>query len=267
MSLLDTVMEQGYSVEPTIPEAQVEAWREERIGDLMDGEPAWPGAHTHLSFEGARSLLEALEESLRQTEHQLRVTYGVPHHHNVQHPLAEWLLIILSRKTPEEAYLRAFRRLLGDVDSWEELDALGDEELLERVEKGGLGTKKVVAIREMLERVQSTLGSFSLEATRSWSDQEVKKLLMSVPEVGPKSALCVMMYAMERAAFPVDAHVGRVLMRLGMFELVGMDLWQMDHKQKQRYLEDLVPPDLRYALHVQGAEPGTGCMHGPPSPL
>ena len=41
--------------------------------------------------------------------------------------------------------------------------------------------------------------------------------LCTLPEIGPKSAACVMMCSLDRPAFPVDAHVGRVLERLGIF--------------------------------------------------
>ena len=51
-------------------------------------------------------------------------------------------------------------------------------------------------------------------------------------------------------AFPVDAHVGRVLERLGLFRALGIDLEGTDHKAKQRLLWNAVPPALRYSLHV-----------------
>lgn len=250
MSLLEDVREQGYSTEPAFDEQIVDAWREDMIASLMQARAAWPGAPTRLEPEDARATVAVFEETLRRVDARLRETYGVAHHHNVQDPMAEVLLILISRKTPEDAYLRAFERLLGSVDSWQEVRDLDEDELFEMVQDGGLGQKKVTAIRELLELVEDTFGEYSLEATREWEDARLKKFLMSVPEVGPKSALCVMMYAMERAAFPVDAHVGRTLMRMGMFELVGLNLSRLDHKQKQRHLEELVPPDLRYSLHV-----------------
>jgi endonuclease III len=142
------------------------------------------------------------------------------------------------------------------VDAWEEIHDMDEDKLLEMVEDGGLGGKKVIAIREMLKLVYEKDDSYSLAFAEKLEDSDLKAFLMSVPEVGPKSALCVMMYAMKRAAFPVDAHVGRTLMRMGVFELVGLDLSKLDHKQKQRYLERLVPPDLRYSVHVLGLSLG-----------
>ena len=43
---------------------------------------------------------------------------------------------------------------------------------------------------------------------------------------------------------------GRVLSRLGPYRELGLDLDGLDHKQLQAILANLVPPDLRYSLHV-----------------
>jgi DNA (cytosine-5)-methyltransferase 1 len=43
----------------------------------------------------------------------------------------------------------------------------------------------------------------------------------------------------------VDAHVGKVIERLGAFRRIGLELAGTDHKQKQAILWDLVPPSPR----------------------
>jgi DNA (cytosine-5)-methyltransferase 1 len=53
-----------------------------------------------------------------------------------------------------------------------------------------------------------------------------------------------MMCSLDRPAFPVDAHVGRILERLGTFRTVGIELAGTNHKIKQRLLWDAVPPVL-----------------------
>ena len=59
-----------------------------------------------------------------------------------------------------------------------------------------------------------------------------------------------MMYAMGRQVLPADTHVGRVLSRLGPYRELGLDLGGLDHKKLQVILAELVPPNLRYSLHV-----------------
>ncbi len=114
----------------------------------------------------------------------------------------------------------------------------------------GLGRRKAQALKRTLLLLIERFGSCTLEPTRSWSDAETLEFLCSLPEIGPKSAACVMMCSLDRPAFPVDAHVGRVLERLGTFDLVGIDLSGLGHKAKQRVLWDAVPPAVGYVLHV-----------------
>ena len=59
-----------------------------------------------------------------------------------------------------------------------------------------------------------------------------------------------MMYSFDRQVFPVDTHVGRVLTRIGLYRELGLDLEGLDHKQLQNVLAELIPPNLRYSLHV-----------------
>jgi endonuclease III len=101
-----------------------------------------------------------------------------------------------------------------------------------------------------LRTIKSRFGSVTLEPLRDWPDDEVVEFLRSLPEIERKSAYCVMMYSLGRAVFPVDTHVGRVLCRLSPYRELGIDLDGLDHKQLQRVLPDLVPPRLRYSLHV-----------------
>src|SRR5262249_29404408 len=76
------------------------------------------------------------------------------------------------------------------------------------------------------------------------------KFLCSLPEISRKSAYCIMMYSFGRKVFPVDTHVGRTLARLGPYRELGLSLLGLDHKKLQAELAGLVPPNLRYSLHV-----------------
>lgn len=252
MSLLDEVRKLGYSTPPVFDEPVILAWKKTLVETMCElpKRPAWPGAPHGLSRQRAEELVNTLTEELEQIEALLQERYGVPHLYNVKDPLAELLLIMLSRKTPEDAYLRAFDRLLDGHDSWEEVHQMEEEELLATVQDGGLASKKAAAIKSMLDDVFELSGEYSLDGLHEKSDEEVFTFLSSLEEVGPKSTLCVMMYALERPAFPVDAHVGRLMQRLGVFETIGLELEPMDHKQKQKHLTNLVPPHLRYSLHV-----------------
>lgn len=256
MSLLDTIRVAGLSQQPDVSISQLEDWRNRVVQYLVGSRAMWPGAPVLMEESQAWECVLVLEEGLRDVDTRLREVFGVDHLENLADPMGELLLIILARKTPEDAYLRAFERLTSRVDSWAQMAQLDDETLLACVEDGGLGPKKVKAIRSMLSSIYAHGHAYELSFMEAWEDKQVQKFLSNLDEVGPKSATCVMMYAMRRAVFPVDAHVGRLLMRLNLHSIVGLDLSLLDHKQKQRYLADLVPPDLRYSLHVNALQLG-----------
>ncbi|MDB4305987.1 endonuclease III [bacterium] len=180
---------------------------------------------------------------------RLHEIYGSPNLGNKDDPTEEFAYILLSRKTPERAYSASFGAL-SRLGTWDEIAELSPEEIASAIFGGGLEGKKAKAISEGIREIKRRLGRADLSKVAHFDDEALFEFLVSLPEVGPKSALCIMLYGFKREAFPVDAHVGRVLARVGVFKAVGIDLIPSDHKQRQRQLRDRVPPGLRYSLHV-----------------
>jgi endonuclease III len=176
--------------------------------------------------------------------------YGTPDLGNKSDPVDELVYIILSRRTREGAYQAAYETLESRFEHWEELAAAPLSQIEELIGFSGLGRRKAQSLKLALSALIDQFGSCTFEPTRDWDDGQVLGFLCTLPEIGPKSAACVMMCSLDRPAFPVDAHVGRVLERLGTFRKVGIELRGIDHKAKQRVLWDAVPPGLRYPLHV-----------------
>lgn len=66
----------------------------------------------------APSVLEDFESQIRLVSERLAKLHGTPHLGNYSHPTAEFVFIVLSRKTPQDAYRSAFQRLI-EFESWE----------------------------------------------------------------------------------------------------------------------------------------------------
>lgn len=197
----------------------------------------------------AKRMVLSLDGALRWIARQLDGAHGTPHLGNFSNPTDEFVFIVLSRKTPERAYIAAFRSLKR-FGNWDVVQGLGPARIAKVIRGGGLESKKARAIVSGLRAIESRFGVSDLRLARDLQDEELFAFLASLPEVGPKTARCVMLYSFGRPVFPVDAHVGRVLARLGCLRRIGIDLGPMDHKERQRVLENLIPPDLRYGLHV-----------------
>ena len=161
------------------------------------------------------------------------------------------------------AYQRGFEALKKRFRTWDELLDAPRAEVEKLVFPGGLPEKKVTSLYGALGKLREAFGACTLEPARSWSDEELEAFLCGLPEIQRKSAYCVMMYSFGRQVFPADTHVGRVLSRLSPYRGLGLSLEGLDHKKLQRELAELVPPNLRYSLHVNLVEHGRAVCRSP----
>jgi endonuclease III len=200
--------------------------------------------------QGADGHVDRVASRLLDVTRQLDAIYSTPDLGNKVDAVDELVYIILSRRTREGAYQAAYDALKNEFPNWEALAASQTDAVAEVISFSGLATRKARSLKGALGSLVSRFGRCTLEPTSDWTDDEVYEFLCGLPEIGPKSAACVMMCSLDRPAFPVDAHVGRVMQRLAIFRDVGVELEGSDHKFKQAALWDLVPPSLRYPLHV-----------------
>ncbi len=233
----------------------VAAWRRRMLRHVAENPERFP-AVARAAAEELQSRLDDGISFLREIARILAVLYGTPNLGNKEDPTDELVYIILARHTREGAYQQAFELLKARFPTWDDLlDASrGDVERL--VYSGGLSGKKTTALYAALSRLRERFGSCTLEPAREWPDEELETFLCSLPEIQRKSAYCIMMYSFSRQVFPADTHVGRVLSRLGLYRELGLSLEGLDHKQLQRVLAELVPPNLRHSLHVNLIEHG-----------
>jgi DNA (cytosine-5)-methyltransferase 1 len=207
-------------------------------------------AEAQVTVETLRGLVDDLVSAMREVNRIAAVLHGTPMLGNKADPVDELVYIILARKTREEAYQHAYDALRARFRRWDDLLDATPDEVEALLSSGGLGEKKTSSLFGALGAVQLRFGSCTMDPARQWTDEALEEFLVSLPEVSRKSAYCVMMYAFGRQVLPVDTHVGRVLSRLDLYRDMGLHLAGLDHKQLQAVLADLVPPNLRYSLHV-----------------
>jgi DNA (cytosine-5)-methyltransferase 1 len=238
--------------------ADVQRWRSSMVDAAIDDRKRFPRSYKlgasakerSRAIEQVRPLVDDGISFLREIARIMAVLYGTPDLGNKKDPVDELVYIVLSRKTREDAYQQAFAALKERFSSWDELLDADRDEVEALLRPSGLGGKKTASLIGALSKIKERFGHCTLEPARAYSDAELEQLLCSLPELHRKSAYCIMMYAFGRAVFPVDTHVGRVLARLGPYRELGLELRGMGHKQLQVALGDLVPPPLRYSLHV-----------------
>ena len=235
--------------------ASVAAWRRRLLERIRTCEPPLP-LPARLNSAKVNDQLDEGISYLREVARILAVLYGTPDLGNKPDPTDELVYIILSRKTPEKAYQGTFAALKARFPRWDDLLDAPRNEVEKIVSPGGLAGKKATSLFGALGIIRDTFGNCSLEGARAWSDERLEEFLCGLPEIQKKSAFCIMLYSFGREVFPADTHVGRILARLGPYRELGLDLRGLDHKKLQRILADLIPPPLRYSLHVNLVEHG-----------
>src|SRR5436853_48912 len=71
-------------------------------------------------------------------------------------------------------------------------------------------------LKAVLQRIREERGSFDLSFLYDMPLGEADAWLQSLGGVGPKTAACVLLFACQRPILPVDTHVHRVSIRLGL---------------------------------------------------
>lgn len=151
---------------------------------------------------------------------------------------------ILSQHTSDTNSARAFANLKTAFPSWAQVLDAPVAEIAAAIRSGGLAEMKAPRIKAILEEIEKRERDLNLSRLYELSDEEVDAYLRSLPGVGPKTAACVLVFSMGRAAFPVDTHVHRVASRLGW---IGP---KTSAEKAHEQLAPRVPPDIRYSLHV-----------------
>ncbi|MBV9094126.1 MAG: endonuclease III [Streptosporangiaceae bacterium] len=151
---------------------------------------------------------------------------------------------VLSQHTSDRNSARAFAQLKAAFPAWERVLGARDDQVADVIRCGGIARLKARRIRQILDAIAEREGRIDLSRLDGLDDAAVFDYLTSLPGVGPKTAACVLAFSMGRAAFPVDTHVHRVAARLGWIPPGATP------EAAYRILNPLVPPGIRYDLHV-----------------
>jgi endonuclease III len=163
---------------------------------------------------------------------RLREVYGVPLMRAHGDPIAELVLTVLSQSTNDRNRDIAYLRLRGRLPAWAQVRDAPLAEVEEAIRPGGISKVKSARIQAILRALSDD--PRQLSATRAgeersrdalfgalaWLERapiaQAREYLLSLPGVGRKTAACVLLFAYARRDVPVDTHVSRVGMRLGL---------------------------------------------------
>ena len=159
-------------------------------------------------------------------------------------PMDELILTILSQSTSDANCYLGWEALRARYPDWDAALSAPDGEVEATIRPAGLAKQKSATILSVLARLRDEHGSPTLDHLETMDDDSAIEYLTSFKGVGVKTAACVLCFSMGRDVIPVDTHVHRIALRLGLVP-EGTNA-----VRTHEILNQVVPPELRYELHV-----------------
>lgn len=188
--------------------------------------------------------------SVEEVVRLLETEYGPRAWHRDGGPVSVLVQTILSQNTSDINSGRAFRSLRDTFPTWEAVAEAMPQHIARAIAQGGLANIKAERIKHVLQMVRLERGKICLDFLGDLPPAEARAWLRRLPGVGPKTASCVLLFALGKAALPVDTHVHRVGRRLGLLPQ------RISPEQAEEALERIVPERHIYQFHVHLIEHG-----------
>jgi endonuclease-3 len=135
-------------------------------------------------------------------------------------PVDELVLTILSQNTSDINSRRAYKSLMDAFGGWDRVSRAPGARIAEAIRAGGLSEVKSRYIQGALRSLEKEAGGYDLRFLKGMELVAARAWLMRLPGVGMKTASCVLLFSLDMPAFPVDTHVLRVAVRLGLERIV-----------------------------------------------
>lgn len=184
------------------------------------------------------------KERALEVHHRLIEEYGEPKWRQHMDPVSELVSTILSQNTNDANRDRAFQQLRARFPKWEDARDADIEEIKDAIRVSGLANSKSATIQRALQRITDERGELSLAFLQGMSVEEAKDWLTEIKGVGVKTASIVLLFSLDRPAFPVDTHVHRVTRRVGLVDQ------KASRERAHRILEEMMPEKTYYAFHL-----------------
>jgi endonuclease-3 len=130
--------------------------------------------------------------------------------------LDELVLTVLSQNTSDLNCGRAYRAMRERYPSWRQVLEADPGELVEVLRTGGLANQKAPRIQAILAELAASPQGLDLEWLAGLETDRAMAFLTALPGVGAKTASCVLLFSLGMPVMPVDTHIHRIALRLGV---------------------------------------------------
>ncbi|WP_202901926.1 endonuclease III domain-containing protein [Thermogemmatispora carboxidivorans] len=191
------------------------------------------------SQDQAARCLRVQEITRRLVEH-----YGEPDWSS-KDPLSQLVDVLLSHRTRDEQTAAAYASLRQQFGSWAAVRDAPTAAVEQAIAVVNWPEVKAPRLQAILRQITAERGVLNLDFLCSLPVQESLAWLSRFEGVGPKTAACVLLFSCRLPVLPVDTHVHRISIRLGLIPP------RLTPEQAQPVLQALLPSDARtiYNFH------------------
>src|SRR5947209_19138972 len=153
---------------------------------------------------------KAMEVTRRLTEHYGEVPFSR------KDPMSMLVDILLSHRTRDEQTAAAWANLLKTFGSWETVRDAPTQQVQDTIANVNFPEVKAPRLQTIMRQITEERGNLNLDFLRDLPVEESAAWLNRFEGVGPKTTACVLLFSCQKPLLPVDVHVHRVSMRLGL---------------------------------------------------
>jgi len=182
---------------------------------------------------------------IRALHRDLIDLHGRPSKTYSEDGVRQLLTTILSQNVADVQTARASESLFTTYPDYHAIENAPQEQLADVISDVGLMNQKSRRIQRSLERIrEETGGEYTLAFLEEMNTEDAQDWLTGIKGVGPKTANVVLNFHFEKPTFAVDTHIERLSTRFG---LIGESTTA---EQAHEVLNETVPDDIKYSLHV-----------------
>lgn len=198
-----------------------------------------PADYGYPSLDVAALSAKALEVTQRLTAFYGELPFSS------KDPMSMLVDILLSHRTRDEQTAAAWNNLLKRFGSWEAVRDAPTTLVQETIANVTFPEVKAPRIQAILRQITEERGNLNLDFLCDLPVEEAAAWLNRFEGVGPKTTACVLLFSCRAAILPVDVHVHRVSIRLG---LIGA---KVTADNAHNLLQALLPNDAQviYNFH------------------
>ncbi len=204
--------------------------------------------------------MSSLADQLMHLHDRLLAAYGPQHWWPAASPFEVMVGAVLTQNTNWQNVERAVANLkragVLDPDSLHQMD---HQALAELIRPAGYFNIKARRLKNFMAVIHDEFEG-RIENMTGWDTEALREVLVSTKGIGPETADSMLLYALGRPVFVIDAYTYRIAVRLGLaFE-------DADYYQLQEMFMDNLPRDVKLYNELHALLVVLGKNHCRPKP-